>query len=167
MIIRTFAKPVRYHSGHFSLKNKYYRPMKIYTKTGIDLLIFGMKQADVITIYGKPNKQFTDEDQNVIFVYNDQKFRLTFYKDEELKLGYIIAANDKLQINDSQIIGRFLDTVKSELLELKNWEIEEFDMIENHFNEENWIILVSEFGMITKIELGAIINEKDEFDWKF
>ncbi len=141
--------------------------MKINTKKGIDQLVFGMKQTDVTAIYGKPNKQFKDEDDNVIFVYDNQKLRLTFYKDEQFRLGYIIAASDELQLYDSKVIGRLTATVKSELTDFKNWEIEEFDMTENHFNEANWLILVSEFGQISKIELGAIINDKDEFDWKF
>jgi hypothetical protein len=28
-------------------------------------------------------------------------------------------------------------------------------------------MLQAEFGTIVKIELGAIINDRDEFDWKF
>jgi hypothetical protein len=141
--------------------------MIINTKIGIDQLVFGMKQTDVTSIYGNPNKQFKDEDDNVIFVYNDQKLRLTFYKDEQFKLGYIIAASNDLKLFDNKVISRFTSVVKSELIDFKNWEIEEFDMNENHFNEANWLIIVSEFGLVSKIELGAIINDKDEFDWKF
>jgi hypothetical protein len=52
-------------------------------------------------------------------------------------------------------------------LPFKSWEIEDFDSTENHFNESNWLILQSEFGLVVKVEIGAIINDKDEFDWKF
>ncbi|MEN9982019.1 MAG: hypothetical protein RL542_1806, partial [Bacteroidota bacterium] len=38
---------------------------------------------------------------------------------------------------------------------------------ENYFNEENWIIFQTEFEEVVKFEIGAIINAKDEFDWKF
>ena len=44
---------------------------------------------------------------------------------------------------------------------------EEFDTFENYFNEENWFILQTEFEEVVKFEIGAIINQKDEFDWKF
>jgi hypothetical protein len=44
---------------------------------------------------------------------------------------------------------------------------EEFDTFENYFNEENWIIFQTEFDEVVKFEIGAIINDKDEFDWKF
>ena len=63
--------------------------MKINLKNGIDKLLFGMKQTDVTEIYGLPNKQFKDEDDNVIYVYNAKRVRLTFYEDEEFKLGIL------------------------------------------------------------------------------
>ena len=47
--------------------------MKINLKHGIDQLVFGMKQNDVIAIYGKPNRDYKDEDDNVIFSYNSLK----------------------------------------------------------------------------------------------
>jgi hypothetical protein len=42
--------------------------MKINLKNGIDQLIFGMKQKDVTAIYGKPDRNYKDEDDNVIFI---------------------------------------------------------------------------------------------------
>ena len=44
---------------------------------------------------------------------------------------------------------------------------ESFDTFENYFNEDNWFILQTEFDEVVKFEIGAIINNKDEFDWKF
>ena len=67
--------------------------MTINLKNGIDQLLFGMKQKDVEAIYGKPNKQFKDEDENVIYLYNEQKFRLTFYEDEDVRVGYSLSCN--------------------------------------------------------------------------
>jgi hypothetical protein len=58
--------------------------MKINLKNGIDQLIFGMKQKDVTAIYGKPDRNYKDEDDNVIFAYNTLKIRLTFYKEKTL-----------------------------------------------------------------------------------
>ncbi len=141
--------------------------MKINPKNGIDKLLFGMKQKDVIAIYGKPNKQFEDDDKNVIYVYNEQKLRLTFYEDENLRLGYLISSSSNLTLFDKKVIDRNVEEVKLELSSFRSWEKEDFDLAENHFNEENWIILQTEFGKIANVELGAIINIKDEFDWKF
>lgn len=140
--------------------------MKINPKNGIDQLVFGMKQSDVVALYGNPDKQFEDDDSNVIFLYNDKKMRLTFYEDENFRLGYLITSNPDSVLLDQKIIGRNVEEVKSQL-PFKSWETESFDSTENHFNESNWLILQSEYGIIIRIELGAIINDNDEFDWKF
>lgn len=143
--------------------------MKINPQFGIGQLIFGMKQKDVDAIFGEPDKNFKDDDQNVIYVYNQDKLRLTFYEDEDFKLGYLISSNADLVLLDQKIIGTKPSEIKEKLIlkGFKTWEQEDFDMTENHFNEANWIILQSEFGQIIKVELGAVINSKDELDWKF
>lgn len=140
--------------------------MIIYLKNGIDKLLFGMKQKDVELIYGQPNKKFKDDDDNQIYLYNDKKLRLTFYADEDFKLGYIISSNLENTLFDKKIVGKNVEEIKN-LLPFKSWEIEDFDSTENHFNESNWLILQSEYGEIIRIEIGAIIKDNDEFDWKF
>lgn len=142
--------------------------MKINLKQGIDKLLFGMKQKDVIAIYGEPQKKIVDEDQNILYLYNQQRWQLTFYEDEDFRLGYIVCSHPELTLFDNSIIGMNTDEVKATLEPkgLKKWEIEEFDLAENHFNEDFWLILQSEFGQVMKIDLGAIIKD-DEFEWKF
>jgi hypothetical protein len=143
--------------------------MKINLKHGIDQLVFGMKQNDVIAIYGKPNRNYKDEDDNVIFSYNTLKMRLTFYKDEDFKLGYIVASSSEMKLFENKVIGKKISDVKSQLTTkgITKFTQEEFDTFENYFNEENWIIFQTEFDEVVKFEIGAIINDKDEFDWKF
>ena len=143
--------------------------MQINLKSGIDKLLFGMKQNDVIAIYGKPNKNYKDEDDNLILVYNKLKMRLTFYIEEDLKLGYIVASGNDLELNGSPIINKKISEVKSELLKsnITKFTQESFDTFENYFNEDHWFILQTEFDEVVKFEIGAIINNKDEFDWKF
>ncbi len=143
--------------------------MKINLKNGIDKLLFGMKQNDVTAIYGKPDRNYKDEDDNVIFAYNKLKMRLTFYKEEELKLGYIVASSSDLDLFGNKVIGKKINDVKKELgsKAITKFTQEEFDTFENYFNEDNWIIFQTEFDEVVKFEIGAIINQKDEFDWKF
>lgn len=143
--------------------------MKINPKNGIDKLLFGMKQNDVTAIYGKPNRNYKDEDDNVIFAYNGLKMRLTFYQEEEYKLGYIVASSPDLELFGNKIIGRNIGVVKKELAAkgITKFTQEDFDTFENYFNEDNWFILQTEFDEVVKFEIGAIINAKDEFDWKF
>ena len=143
--------------------------MKINSKHGIDKLLFGMKQKDVETLYGKPDKTFKDDDQNVILLYNRQKWRLTFYEEDAFRMGYIICSHPELMLFDYKVIGSNVESVKKDLAPkgIRSWEIEDYDLAENHFNEDNWLILQSEFGMIVKVELGVVAKNLDEFDWKF
>jgi hypothetical protein len=140
--------------------------MKIYPKIGLDQLLFGMKQKDVIALYGTPSKQFEDDDNNIIYLYNKLKLRLTFYEDEDFRLGYIISSNPDLSLLDKKVIGKNVTELKQEM-PFKTWEQEDFDSTENHFNDSNWLILQSEFDVVIRIEIGAIINDNDEFEWKF
>jgi hypothetical protein len=143
--------------------------MEVKLKFGVDKLLFGMKQGDVKKLYGDPDKQFKDDDKNIVLVYNQLQLRLTFYDDEDLRLGYIISSNPNLTINDKVVINQTAEEVKKQLAvnKINSWEKEDFDLTENHFNEANWLILQSEFGRIIKVELGAIIKNEDDFDWKF
>lgn len=143
--------------------------MKIHLKNGLDKLLFGMKQKDVTAIYGKADREYKDEDDNVILVYNKLKLRLTFYKDEELKLGYLVASDANLELFGNKLLFRNIKTVLKELADkgITKFTEEEFDTFENYFSEENWIILQTEFDEVVKVEIGAIINNKDEFEWKF
>ena len=143
--------------------------MKINLKSGIEQLLFGMKQNDVTAIYGKPDRNYKDEDDNVILVYNKLKMRLTFYQEEDFRLGYIVASSPKLELFGNLIIDKPIASVKKELAAkgITKFTQEEFDTFENYFNEENWFILQTEFEEVVKFEIGAIINQKDEFDWKF
>jgi hypothetical protein len=140
--------------------------MIINPKNGIDQLLFGMKQNHVEAIFGQPSKQFKDDDGNVIYLYNDQKLRLTFYEDEAFRLGYIITSNAEATLLGLNIMGKNVTQIKSEL-PFKTWEEEDFDSTENHFNESNWLILQAEYDTIIRVEIGAIIKDNDEFDWKF
>jgi hypothetical protein len=140
--------------------------MIVNPKNGVDQLLFGMKQTHVEALYGTPSKQFHDEEGNMIYVYNSAKLRLTFYEDEGFRLGYIITSNPEASLLQHFFIGKSIVEVKSQL-PFSEWEQEDFDSTENHFNESNWLILQAEFGSIIRLEMGAIIKDSDEFDWKF
>ncbi len=140
--------------------------MKINPKNGIDRLLFGMKENDVVALYGTPDKQFEDDDANRIFLYYKEQLRLTFYEDEGFRLGYLITSNPDSVVLEKKVIGRNVEEVKKEL-PFKTWEVEEFDSTENHFNESNWLIFQSEYGIVIRVEIGAIISDDDEVEWKF
>ncbi len=98
--------------------------MKINLKSGIDKLLFGMKQNDVTAVLGKPDKNYKDEDDNVIFVYNAHKIRLTFYEEEDLKLGYLVASSNDLEVFGFKLIGRKIADVKKDFASKRNYKIQ-------------------------------------------
>lgn len=143
--------------------------MKINLRRGIAELEFGMLPKNVEALYGKPDKEYKDDDKNIIYLYNDKKLRLTFYEDEHFRLGYIIASHPELEIFSMPCIGEKWETIQPKLKEnkIKSFENEVFDSLDNYFNEENWIIFVVEFGEVVRVELGAVISNQDEFEWYF
>ena len=143
--------------------------MKINLKSGIGELLFGMKEKDVKAVYSEPDRTYKDEDKNTIYLYNALKLRLTFYQDEDFRLGFITTSNPELELAGNKLIGQKWADVEKLAADnkLKDFEKESFDMADNYFNESNWIIFQVEFDEVVKVELGAIINSNDEFDWKF
>lgn len=143
--------------------------MEVKLQFGIDKLLFGMDMRTVENLYGKPSGTYKDEDKNDIWVYNLLKMRLTFYYDENLKLGYIVSANNELNLLGKMIIGQPTRKVLDHLYKHKivGWEQTIEDGKTIYFNETNWLLLHSEFEEITKLEIGAMLNyETDEFYWK-
>lgn len=143
--------------------------MEIKPQYGFDQLLFGMKKQDVERLYGKPDLIFDDEDDNTIVLYNSLKCRLTFYADEDFKLGYIIVSNPEATLWGQKILGspfsdwKFIFDKKG----LQKFEIERLDSVIHYFNEDNWLLIQEEFAQICKVEIGAIVKDIDTFDWKF
>jgi hypothetical protein len=53
---------------------------------------------------------------------------LTFYKEEEFKLGYMVASNPKLELFGNKVVNRKISEVKKNWLQrVANFTQEEFD----------------------------------------
>lgn len=144
--------------------------MEIKLKYGIDNLLFGMKEQDVTKILGKPDSSYKDEDENVVYVYNSRKLRLTFYKEEDFRLGYMTTSNPIVKLFNTSLISKNWSEVYPilEKNKVKYFESDTIEGILSYFNEENWLFFHLDYNEIIKIELGAVFKEKeDDFDWKF
>ena len=129
-----------------------------------------MKEQDVTKILGKPDSSYKDEDENVVFVYNSRKLRLTFYKEEDFRLGYMTTSNPIIKLFNTTLIGKNWSEIYSvlEKNKIKSFESDTAEGIVSYFNEENWLFFHLDYNEIVKIELGAVFKEKeDDFDWKF
>ena len=80
-----------------------------------------------------------------------------------------MASSPNLELFGIKVIGKKISEIQKELATkgITKFTQEDFDTFENYFNEDNWFILQTEFDEVVKFEIGAIINAKDEFDWKF
>ena len=143
--------------------------MEIKLKYGIDNLLFGMKEQDVIKVLGKPDTQYKDEEENVVFMYNARKLRLIFYKEEEFKLGYITTTEANVKLFGTALIGKNWSDILPilEKNKLKSFETDTIEGMMSYFNEDNWIFFHVDYNEIVKVEVGAVFSDKDEFDWKF
>jgi hypothetical protein len=143
--------------------------MEITLKTGIDRLQFGMTPKYVEALLGKPNKTFKDDENNTIYAYNQHKMKLTFYADEDLKLGYITTTNANVQLFGATIIGKPWDEVSGNLAlqKISDFEKDTEEGVDIYFNEDHWLFFHVDYDEVVEVEIGAIINNKDEFDWKF
>ena len=143
--------------------------MEIKLKYGIDNLLFGMKEQDVIKVLGKPDTQYKDEEENIVFMYNARKLRLIFYKEEEFKLGYITTTEANVKLFGTALIGKNWSDIFPilEKNKLKSFETDTIEGMMSYFNEDNWIFFHVDYNEIVKVEVGAVFSDKDEFDWKF
>jgi len=143
--------------------------MDIKLKYGLEQLLFGMKQSNVEALYGKADFQYKDEEQNVILGYNNLKSRLTFYEEEDFRLGYITVSHPEVTLFGEKILGKSQEEVSKVLKANKiiQWETEIEDGVTMFFNEENWVFLHFDYNELFKIEIGAVFTNQDEFDWKF
>ncbi len=143
--------------------------MEVKLKFGFDRLLFGMQQNHVESLYGKPDFLYKDEEANIIAGYNKLKSRLTFYADEDFKLGYITTSQSDLLFWNTKLIGEPKTKVLSFFKEHKvdTWENEKSEGVLMCFNEDNWLFLHFDYDVLVKIEIGAVFNKNNEFDWKF
>lgn len=130
--------------------------MEIKLKKGIGSFQFGMGKHEVISSIGKPDIEKNDPDDanERLLIYNDLKATITFYVNEQNKLGYIRSTNKDLKYKDQKIIDLNVEDVQAILKECKKWEKETYDFFTTYFNEENWITLNVQYGKVFEIELG-------------
>jgi len=143
--------------------------MEIKPEIGIGDLKFGMKLTDVKKILGNPDRERAekDDEHRIIVVFNKHRLRLTFYENENNRLGYIITSNPNLTYNGNKIINSNIDFIKNEVFRniISEWEIEDYESFISHFEEKYWLTLHSEFETVTTFELGVPFKNEEEYKW--
>ena len=143
--------------------------MEIKPEIGIGELKFGMKLSDVINILGNPDSEKAEKDteHRIIVVFNKHRLRLTFYENENNRLGYIISSNTNLTYKGVEIMNSNIEFIKNEVFNdiISEWEIEDFGSFISHFEEKYWITLHSEFETVTTFEIGVPYKNEEEYKW--
>lgn len=143
--------------------------MNVKPEIGIGKLNFGFKESEVKDIYGNPDEIKKDEESEnrIIWVYNKEKMRLSFYESEKGRLGYIETSNRNLSFDDFLIIDSNIELVKENFAKkmVIGWEKEIYHSFVTYFNEEFWITLYVEYEEVTKLEIGVPFLNDDEYKW--
>jgi len=141
--------------------------MELILKTGLKNLKFGQSTEDAINAFGKPDREYqnSDDENEFILEWNKHKLRLTFYENENRKLGYIRTSHTEAHINGHVLINQEIDAAKQGFDKDFDWEADSYDFFQTHLNEEHWIVLNVEYNRITDIELGVPLKNEDEYAW--
>ncbi len=142
--------------------------MQLKPGKGIGELTFGMLPATVEQKLGKPDRIFVTEDDEdeLVYQYNSLRMMITFYKQENNRLGYIRSSNPAITYNGELLLDQPVkDVLEGSMKTMKNWQIEKYDYFDTYINEKSWLILNVEYERICDLEMGAPLEGDDVYVW--
>jgi hypothetical protein len=143
--------------------------MQLTPGRGVDNLVFGMQKTDIVKMLGKADRIFKaeDDENELIYQYNKLKLRLTFYEQEDGRLGYIRCANPAVEYDGRKIIGEPAASVAKDVFgDDMDFEVEVYDFFDTYLDAESWIVLNVDYGNVTDIEIGVPYDDEEEvFVW--
>lgn len=146
--------------------------MEVQIGVGLDNLIFGMSENDVMAILGKPDEIDMYLSFAITYCYNTMMIKLRFDKVEELKLYDIEIFNPHVIMFKQKLIGKSKSQIKSILKKLGYTKIEhedyacyDMDGFETLFSDEIGTFFAFEFNKLIHIDIEPIINDKDKIIW--
>jgi hypothetical protein len=139
--------------------------MQIIFERGVDNIIFGLTEAQVVALLGSPDKIAIDANDSRDLIYNHQKLVLKI--EPNGRLGWIEIHN-KLATWDGITPWRI---EKNALLTLigkrlnESYEFEDYGHMESYIFQITWIELQYEFGELSCINIGVPYDENDQQRW--
>lgn len=132
--------------------------MELKPYIGIDNLVFGLSEKEILSKLGTPDliDEAWDDENELIYQYNKQKLRLSFFHKSKNQLCYIRCANENIRFNNHPIIGQDIKTVKSKIFKFEDssWEIEEYEFFQCHYSQKLNLSINVQYDTVTDIELG-------------
>ena len=141
--------------------------MELKPRIGIDRLKFGMSQAEIQGIIGEPDKSFINQDDSnqIIWEYNRNRIRLTFYADEKNRFGYFRCRSNDLTFQGKKLIDMDINQAMNGLGNTDKFQVEEYGFFRTYFDESDWLTLNEEYGLVSEVEMGVPFKNDDDYDW--
>ena len=138
---------------------------------GINDIVFGMTQRQVIEVLGEPDKEINpNEEGDIVYIYNSIG-DFHFDSDEDFRLSSMeIEVNPELMISGINIFNKNRNEIL-ELFEEENAEIKELENEEGPFETSIdfpalcLTVYLDENGRTDTISFGVMFNENDEIIW--
>lgn len=141
--------------------------MEIKPKIGFENIKFGMLKEDIIKLFGPPDKIIIDEydPQEVRLAWNSLNLTMTFQADG--RFTYFSSTNPKLTYLGQPFLDVTLKEAKENIFDklVSNWEVEDYDTFESHFNEDLWLTLYVKYDKVIEFDLGVPFKDETEYQW--
>jgi len=165
-LFENFQCPVNLmSSSEFVKENKL---MEIKIGLGLDNIIFGIFQEDVINVLGKPDKiSESEKEDGIVYYYNNQMIKTKFDLLDNGKLYSFEVYNPKAIMFNQEIINK----KKSEILDLlklngyDDIEQEDYEFFETLFCRGIWSTFAFEFGKLVHVEFSPLSDSNDKIIW--
>lgn len=141
--------------------------MEILIGKGAGEIRFGMSEQDVMSLWGLPDKKYTDEFGDIYAQYFPQQYVLKFEKDNDNRLGWIEVYNTEVRLLGElpwrKRQNEIVQTVASMLDEQP--EMEDYGSFESVAFKKSWLELQFELGRLRCVNFGVLFDANDEPVW--
>jgi hypothetical protein len=141
--------------------------MKITFGQGIENILFGLNETEVVNRLGKPDKVTIDEYGNRELFFNSYKLVLKIEIENQNRLGWIEVHNSQAEFENINPWA----TEKNVLINLlcsqvtNSYEFEDYGFMESYFFPNYWLELQFEFNELVSINFGVIYDENYKPIW--
>ncbi|NEO87632.1 MAG: hypothetical protein F6J87_25725 [Spirulina sp. SIO3F2] len=141
--------------------------MEIVLGSGVDDIVFGLTETQIIEQLGSPNKIWVTEFNDRELSYYEQQLVLKIEAENDHRLGWIEVHN-----RGATLWGNNLwETPREQLLELltsklgEDYEFEDYSSFECYSFYENWVELQFGLGRLRCCNFGVLYGENDQPLW--
>ena len=141
--------------------------MEISIGKGIGNFVFGLSKNEIKLLLGQPDKEYSDDYEDIFFLYNNIKTSFKFEKENNYKLGWLETSNIEtklLGLNPWLHEKEELVNILSGLLSEKP-EIEDYRSFESVTFNNSWLELQFEYNQLKHLNIGVLFDDKDNTIW--